>query len=49
MDPKHIWWPVYQDYIAGNVDNVLNQTTGYDGAAGQCGTVDTCSAACGYT
>jgi hypothetical protein len=34
MDPKHIWWPVYQDYIAGNVDNVLNQTTGYNGSEG---------------
>jgi hypothetical protein len=33
MDPKHIFWPVYLDYIVGNVDNVLNQTTGYDGAA----------------
>jgi hypothetical protein len=33
MDPKHIFWPVYIDYIVGNVDNVLNQTTGYDGAA----------------
>jgi len=32
--PKHIWWPVYQDYIAGNVDNVLNQTTGYNGSEG---------------
>jgi hypothetical protein len=34
MDPKHIWWPVYQDYIAGNVDNILNQTTGYNGSEG---------------
>lgn len=32
MDPKNIWWPVYQDYIVGNVDNVLNQTTGYNGS-----------------
>ena len=32
MDPMHIWWPVYQDYIVGNVDNVLNQTTGYNGS-----------------
>jgi hypothetical protein len=34
MDPKHIWWPVYQDYIVGNVDNILNQTTGYNGSEG---------------
>ena len=32
MDPKHIFWPVYQNYIVGNVDNILNQTTGYDGS-----------------
>ncbi len=32
MDPKHIFWPVYEPYLVGNVDNVLNQTTGYDGA-----------------
>ncbi|MEQ9437872.1 MAG: RagB/SusD family nutrient uptake outer membrane protein [Cyclobacteriaceae bacterium] len=32
MDPMHIFWPVYQDYIVGNVENVLNQTTGYNGA-----------------
>tara|TARA_Y100001980_G_C14556574_1_gene348675 strand:+ start:4735 stop:6759 length:2025 start_codon:yes stop_codon:yes gene_type:complete len=32
MDPKHIFWPVYQDYIIGNVDATLNQTTGYNGA-----------------
>ncbi|MFT7035001.1 MAG: hypothetical protein ACJA2S_003522 [Cyclobacteriaceae bacterium] len=32
MDPKHIFWPVYQDYIVGNVQNTLNQTTGYDGS-----------------
>ena len=32
MDPMHIWWPVYQDYIVGNVENVLNQTTGYNGS-----------------
>jgi len=28
----HIFWPVYIDYIIGNVENVLNQTTGYNGA-----------------
>lgn len=32
MDPMHIFWPVYQDYIVGNVGNTLNQTTGYDGS-----------------
>lgn len=32
MDPKHVWWPVYESYIIGNVENVLNQTTGYDGS-----------------
>ena len=32
MDPMHIWWPVYQDYIVGNVDNHLNQTTAYNGS-----------------
>jgi starch-binding outer membrane protein, SusD/RagB family len=32
MDPMHIFWPVYQDYLVGNVGNVLNQTTGYDGS-----------------
>jgi len=32
MDPKHIFWPVFEDYIIGNVGAVLNQTTGYDGA-----------------
>lgn len=32
MDPKHIFWPVYQPYIIGNVGAVLNQTTGYNGA-----------------
>ena len=32
MDPKHIFWPVYEPYIIGNVGNVLNQTTGYDGS-----------------
>lgn len=33
MDPKHVFWPVYQPYIVGNVEAVLNQTTGYNGAA----------------
>jgi hypothetical protein len=32
MDPKHIFWPVYEPFLIGNVNNVLNQTTGYDGA-----------------
>ncbi|MCK5105640.1 MAG: hypothetical protein KAR17_22605, partial [Cyclobacteriaceae bacterium] len=32
MDPMHIFWPVYQDYIVGNVEAVLNQTTGYNGS-----------------
>ncbi|NJN26721.1 MAG: RagB/SusD family nutrient uptake outer membrane protein [Cyclobacteriaceae bacterium] len=32
IDPMHIFWPVYQNYIVGNVENVLNQTTGYNGA-----------------
>ncbi|MCF6358941.1 MAG: RagB/SusD family nutrient uptake outer membrane protein, partial [Draconibacterium sp.] len=32
MDPMHIFWPVYEPYLIGNVNNVLNQTTGYDGA-----------------
>ncbi|MCY1720771.1 RagB/SusD family nutrient uptake outer membrane protein [Prolixibacteraceae bacterium Z1-6] len=32
MDPKHIFWPVYEPYLIGNVGAVLNQTTGYDGA-----------------
>ena len=32
IDPMHIFWPVYQDYLVGNVENVLNQTTGYNGA-----------------
>ncbi|WP_372651714.1 RagB/SusD family nutrient uptake outer membrane protein [Draconibacterium sp.] len=32
MDPKHIWWPVYENYLIGNVGAVLNQTTGYDGS-----------------
>lgn len=32
MDPMHVFWPVYEPYLVGNVGNVLNQTTGYDGA-----------------
>lgn len=32
IDPMHIFWPVYEPYIIGNVENVLNQTTGYDGS-----------------
>ncbi|MBW6536507.1 MAG: RagB/SusD family nutrient uptake outer membrane protein [Mariniphaga sp.] len=32
MDPKHIFWPVYEPYLIGNVGNILNQTTGYDGS-----------------
>lgn len=32
MDPKHIFWPVNENYIIGNVGAILNQTTGYDGA-----------------
>ena len=32
MDPKNIFWPVYENYIIGNVGAVLNQTTGYDGS-----------------
>ncbi len=32
IEPKHIFWPVYEPYLIGNVGNVLNQTTGYDGA-----------------
>ncbi len=32
MDPKHVYWPVYQPYIVGNVEAVLNQTTGYNGS-----------------
>jgi len=33
MDPMHIWWPVYEPYLVGNVGAKLNQTTGYDGSA----------------
>ncbi len=32
MDPMHIFWPVYEPYLVGNVGNILNQTTGYDGS-----------------
>src|SRR5680860_1316704 len=32
MSPKHIFWPVYEPYLIGNVGAVLNQTTGYDGS-----------------
>lgn len=33
MDPMHIFWPVYQPYLVGNVEATLNQTTGYAGAS----------------
>lgn len=32
IEPKHIFWPIYQPYIIGNVGAILNQTTGYDGS-----------------
>ena len=32
MDPMHVFWPVYEPYLIGNVQNILNQTTGYDGS-----------------
>lgn len=32
MEPKNIFWPVYEPYLIGNVGAVLNQTTGYDGS-----------------
>ena len=32
IDPKHIFWPIYESYIVGNVNNILNQTTGYEGS-----------------
>ena len=32
LDPMHIFWPVYESYLIGNVQAILNQTTGYDGA-----------------
>ena len=31
--PKHIWWPVYEPFLIGNVGAKLNQTTGYEGSA----------------
>ncbi len=34
MDPMHVYWPVFQEYIVGNVGAVLNQTTGYLGSEG---------------
>lgn len=33
IDKKHIFWPVYEPYLVGNVGAKLNQTTGYDGSA----------------
>jgi hypothetical protein len=32
MDPMHIFWPVYEPFLVGNVGAKLNQTTGYDGS-----------------
>lgn len=32
MDPMHIFWPIYEADLIGNVNNVLNQTPGYDGS-----------------
>ncbi len=32
IDPKHIFWPVYEPYLVGNVGAKLNQTTGYNGS-----------------
>ncbi|GAA5221318.1 RagB/SusD family nutrient uptake outer membrane protein [Membranihabitans marinus] len=32
LDKYHIFWPVYEPYLIGNVGNILNQTTGYDGS-----------------
>ena len=32
MDPMHIFWPIYEPDLIGNVNNILNQTTGYDGS-----------------
>ena len=32
IDPMHIFWPIYEPYIIGNVNNILNQTTGYEGS-----------------
>lgn len=28
----HIFWPVYEPYLIGNVGAILNQTTGYEGS-----------------
>ena len=33
MDPMHVYWPVYQPYLVGNVGATLNQTTGYNGSS----------------
>lgn len=32
ISPKHVFWPVYEPYLIGNVGAKLNQTTGYDGS-----------------
>jgi len=32
IDPMHIFWPIYEPFIIGNVQNILNQTTGYEGS-----------------
>ena len=32
MEPMHIFWPIYEADLIGNVNNILNQTTGYDGS-----------------
>ena len=32
MDNMHIFWPVYEPFLVGNVGAKLNQTTGYDGS-----------------
>ena len=34
IEPMHIWWPVYEPFLIGNVGAILNQTTGYEGSAG---------------
>jgi len=33
MDAKHVWWPVYEPFLIGNVAAKLNQTTGYEGSS----------------
>lgn len=33
MDTKHIFWPVYEPYLIGNVGAKLNQTAGYNGSS----------------